>query len=311
MKKIAFIFPGQGAQNVGMGKDFANAYSSARLIFEEADDLLNRKVSHTIWEEPEGLLTETRNSQLGIYITSMALLAVIHELFPKLKPTYTAGLSLGEYSAITASDKLSFQETLLLVDKRAEYMNEACERVKGTMAVVMGMESEAVEEMVQEMNLPKDLWVANLNCPGQVVISGTSAGIEAATKVAKEKGAKRVLPLAVHGAFHSGLMEMAKRLLEPAIMAAPIKDSSVFLLMNYSGSVVELAQEIRQQLIYQVTSPVRWEQEIRKMDQDGVDFFLEIGPGKTLTGMNKRIGVKATCFSLEKIEELTQLEGFL
>lgn len=309
--KIAFLFPGQGAQIVGMGKDFNDTYQSARLIFEEADDLLRRNLSKILWGGPESSLTETQNSQVGIFVTSMALLAVVRELFPHLKPAFCAGLSLGEYSALSASGKLSFQETLALVDKRGRYMNDACEAKKGTMAVVMGMEAEAVEKMVSEIDLPKDLFVANLNCPGQVVISGTSKGIESAMKIAKDKGAKRVLPLAVHGAFHSGLMEPAKRRLEPEILQCTFSDSPISLVMNYSGAIVDSQTEIRRQLIEQVTCPVRWEQGIRAMDAIGVDFYLEIGCGKTLSGMNKRISVQGVSFSLEKVQDIAQLEELL
>lgn len=309
--KIAFLFPGQGAQIVGMGKDFNDTYQSARLVFEEADDLLKRNLSKILWEGPEAALTETQNSQVGIFVTSMALLAVARELFPQINPSFCAGLSLGEYSALSASGKLSFQETLKLVDKRGRYMNDACEKEKGTMAVVMGMEAQAVENMVSEIDLPKDLFVANLNCPGQVVISGTVRGIEAAMKVAKEKGAKRVLPLAVHGAFHSGLMNSAKMRLEPEILQCTFSHSPISLVMNYSGSVVDSQEEMCHQLIEQVTSPVRWEQGIRAMDAKGVDLYLEIGCGKTLSGMNKRIGVQASSFSLEKIQDIAQLEELL
>lgn len=309
--KIAFLFPGQGAQVVGMGKDFSDTYQSARLVFEEADDLLKRNLSKILWEGSESVLTETQNSQVGIFVTSMALLAVLNELFPHLKPSFCAGLSLGEYSALAASGTLSFKETLALVDKRGRYMNDACEAIKGTMAVVMGMEALAVEKMVAEINLPKDLFVANLNCPGQVVISGTALGIDAAMKVAKEKGAKRVLPLAVHGAFHSGLMQQAKIRLEPEILQASFSDTPISLVMNYSGAIVSNQEEMRHQLIEQVTNPVRWEQGVRLMDSSGVDLYLEIGCGKTLSGMNKRIGVQGTSFSLEKVQDIAQLEELL
>lgn len=305
--KIAFLFPGQGAQFVGMGKDFAEKYPSSRYLFEEANDLLNRNLSRTLWNGSEQELTETKNSQVAIYVTSMALLKVIEELFPKLKPTYAAGLSLGEYSALTASSKLPFKETLQLVDKRGFYMNEACETAKGTMAVVLGMDALAVEEMVKEMNLPHDLWAANFNCPGQVVISGTARGIEAGAEEAKKRGAKRVLPLDVHGAFHSGLMQLAEDRLKPEILHAPIQESSIALVMNYSGNRVDGVEEIKRQLIKQVTSPVRWEQGIRTLSKEGVDLFIEIGCGKTLAGMNKRTGTLAPTLSVEKIEDLEQL----
>lgn len=305
--KIAFLFPGQGAQFVGMGKDFSEKYPTARYLFEEANDLLGRNLSRILWRGPESELIETKNSQVGIYVTSMALLRVIEELFPKLKPTYTAGLSLGEYSALTAALKLSFKETLQLVNQRGIYMNEACEKTQGRMAVVMGMDAFFVEEMVREINLPDDLWSANFNCPGQVVISGTPHGVEVATRVAKEKGAKRVLPLSVHGAFHSGLMKLAEEKLSSEIMHASIKESSIGLIMNYSGKIIHKEEEIRRQLIKQVTSPVRWELGIRTLIEAGVDLFLEIGCGKTLAGMNKRIGALSPTFSIEKIEDLEVL----
>lgn len=305
--KIAFLFPGQGAQFVGMGKDFAEKYVCARYLFEEANDILNRNLSRILWNGSDAELTETKNSQVGIYVTSMALLKVLNELFPHLQPTYTAGLSLGEYSALTAAQKLPFKETLQLVDKRGQFMNEACEETRGQMAVVMGMDAMAVEEMVREINLPQDLWAANFNCPGQVVISGTAHGIELGTKVAKEKGAKRVVPLAVHGAFHSGLMKLAEDKLTPEILQAQVKESSIALVMNYSGKIVQKKDEIQKQLIKQVTSPVRWELGIHTINQEGVDLFLEIGCGKTLSGMNKRIGTLAPTHSIEKIEDLEQL----
>lgn len=307
----AFIFPGQGAQVVGMGRDFAEAFPAARHVFEEADDLLGRFLSRVIWEGPESVLTETQNSQAGIFVTSMAILEVLKERFPELKPTFCAGLSLGEYSALAAANKLSFSETLLLVDRRGRLMNEACEAVKGMMAVVIGMEPSTLEEMVAKMQLPQDLWIANYNCPGQIVLSGTPKGIEAASIEAKKYGAKRVLPLAVHGAFHSGLMKSAEERLAPAILAANIQETVVQLVMNVSGSVVEDRAEIRNQLIRQVTSPVRWEQGVHAMDAQGVKLFIEIGCGKTLSGMNKRIGPKGITFSLEKVEELAQLEELL
>src|SRR5262249_47922875 len=159
------------------------------------DEILQRRLSRIILEGPEELLTETRNSQTGIFTMSLALLRVLEQLFPQLKPSLCAGLSLGEYTALTASGYLSFSDCLKLVQLRGQYMNDACVATQGTMAVVLGLDSEAIEQMVQSLNLPQDLWVANFNCPGQIVLSGTAKGIAAATLAAKEKGAKRVLPL--------------------------------------------------------------------------------------------------------------------
>lgn len=306
-KKIAFLFPGQGAQYPGMGKDFANTYSEARYVFEEANEILQRNLSKIIWEGSEAALTETKNSQVAIYVTSMAILKVIYSLFPNLLPYVTSGLSLGEYSALTAAKKLPFGDCLSLVERRGIYMNEACEKTRGGMAVVMGLSGEAVESFIEELNLPKDLWAANFNCPGQVVISGTQKGLEIGTLKAKELGAKRTLPLQVHGAFHSGLMESAEEKLKEEILKIPFQESDIAVVMNFSGDFAKSEIELKRQLIKQVTSPVRWEQGIRKMCSEGVDFFLEVGCGKTLSGMNKRIGVTAPTLSIEKIDELEAL----
>lgn len=305
-QRIALLFPGQGAQYVGMGQDFVQNFSAARLAFEEADDLLKRSLSKIVLQGPENLLTETRNSQTGIYVTSIAILRVIQELY-EIKPFVCAGLSLGEYTALTAAEWLPFRQGLPLVQHRGEFMNEACESTTGTMAVVMGLDAPVVEEIVREVNLPNDLWVANFNCPGQVVLSGTLKGIEAGTAAAKARHAKRILPLQVHGAFHSGLMQQAKEKLTPYIQETPIVKGSSQLIMNVSGDFVSEVGKVRQNLIEQVTHSVRWEQGIRAMEQQHVDLFIEFGPGKTLSGMNKRIGVKAPTISIEKVEDLAQL----
>lgn len=306
--KFAFVFPGQGAQYPGMAKDFVQFYPTARQTFEEADDLLNEKLSAIIFEGPESVLTQTKNSQLGIFVVSMALLRVLQEKFPEIQPNVCAGLSLGEYTALCASGRLSFSDTLFLVKHRGQYMNDACEQHSGKMAVVLGLEGPQVESLVQEVNMPNDLWAANFNCPGQTVISGTLKGIEAATALAKTKGAKRVLPLQVHGAFHSGLMSSAELRLKTHIDASEIKNSSIDFVMNVPGDYVQEKDLIKQFLIKQVTNPVRWEQSVRQMDSKGVDCFIEIGPGKTLAGFQKRIGTVGVSLSLEKVEDLKTLE---
>ncbi len=304
--KYAFLFPGQGAQYPGMGKDFAQKYSIARETYEEADELLGRFLSKTIFEGPQEELTKTKNSQPGIYVTSIAILRVIQELFPEKVPAITAGLSLGEYSALTAANHLDFQEGLQLVQKRADLMNEACENTNGTMAVILGLSGQDVEEMVKHLNMPQDLWVANLNCPGQVVVSGTEKGIEAVTPKAKEAGAKRVLPLQVHGAFHSGLMQSAELALTPHIQDTAFVESSIPVVMNVDGLLTTSIPTIKENLIKQVTGSVRWEQGIRQIEQEGVTQYIEIGCGKTLAGFNKRIQAGET-ISIEKIEDLERL----
>ena len=310
-RNIAFLFPGQGAQYPGMGKDFWNEFSIVRETFEEADERLGRKLSKIVFEGPEQQLTETRNSQLGIYICSIAILRLLYQLFPQATPSHTAGLSLGEYSALCASKKLSFVDGVLLVDHRGRYMNDACEAFPGTMAVLLGMENEQVEKLVEKLNLPEELWVANYNCPGQVVISGTIRGIQIASQAAKESGAKRVLPLQVHGAFHSGLMKRAEVQLAPFIENAALQSSSISFVMNVTGRSTNELDEIRHNLIKQVTHPVRWEQGVRALIGASVDLFVECGPGKTLAGFYKRIGGHAPFVSIEKIADIKTFEEAL
>jgi [acyl-carrier-protein] S-malonyltransferase len=305
-KNIAFLFPGQGAQYVGMGRDFYDSYEIARRTFEEADELLNTHFSKLIFEGPTAELTLTKNSQLAIYITSIAILRTMQEQFPNMHANVCAGLSLGEYTALTACSIIDFKECLPLVRARALYMNAACESIQGTMQVILGLDAKVIEQTIKELNPPHQVWVANLNCPGQVVIAGTTAGIEVAVQRLKEKGAKRALPLDVSGAFHSGLMKEAQDKLEPKITALSLKNSSIDIVMNVPGDYVQNLDEMRYYMISQVTSTVRWEKGIRAMMGKGIDVFLEIGCGKTLSGMNKKIGVEGLVFNVEKISDLDE-----
>jgi [acyl-carrier-protein] S-malonyltransferase len=301
-KKIAFIFPGQGAQYVGMGKDFFDGFAEARLVFQEADDLLKASFSKLIFEGPKEELTLTKNSQLAIYIMSLAILRTFQKEFPEIEPHVCAGLSLGEYTALTAASRITFKECLPLVRARGLFMHEAAESTKGTMRVVLGMEEEEIRKI-----LPEGIWVANLNCPGQVVIAGKESMMETAATLLKEKGAKRVLPLDVSGAFHTPLMRPAQEKLKPLIEGVTLKESPVEMVMNVVGGPVTSLAELKSAMISQVTSPVFWERGIRSIESRGIDFFLEIGCGKTLSGMNKKIGVQAPTLSLEKITDLRSL----
>lgn len=305
-QKIAFVFPGQGSQYAGMGKSFAESYPIAKQTFEEADDLLGRGLSKIIFNGADQDLLETRNSQTAIYVTSIALWRVLQKEFPDLQPEVCAGHSLGEYSAITASGRAVFKDVLPLVQARGQYMNEACEATKGGMAAILGLDGDAVEALIQSIGLPNDLWAANFNSPGQVVVSGTEKGLEAVAAAAKAAGAKRVIPLTVHGAFHSGLMRQAEERLSEHLKHLPMQESSIQLVMNVLGGYVDDLEGVRRNMIRQITSPVRWEQGVRAMASQGIEFFVEIGGGKVLTGLGKRIGVEGA--AIDQVEDLHKFE---
>lgn len=305
--KIACLFPGQGAQFVGMAKEFNSESPASRSIFELADQILDKPLSEMILNGPIDELNQTKNCQTAIYVASMAMFAAFQD-YVNFTPYVCAGLSLGEYTALTCGKWLTFEEALLLVEKRGALMNQACENHPGTMSVLMGFDSKQAEEIVRDVNLPRDLWLANFNCPGQLILSGTLKGIEAGEALAKDRGVKRVLRLNVHGAFHSGLMKEAEEELAPFIHTTKIDRGPSKIVMNVMGDFVESPDDVRKLLIKQVSHSVKWEQGIRAMETDGVDLYIEFGPGKTLSGMNKRIGLTAPTISIEKPEDLKQLE---
>lgn len=307
-KKIAFIFPGQGAQYVGMGQDFFQQFSVAKQTFEEADDLLKMSLTKMIFEGPSEALIETRYSQIAIFVNSTALLNVLKSLYPELTPFVCAGLSLGEYTALHASEKLRFSDSLALVKARGQAMHEASCKNPGGLSVVLGLDESQVAPIIDEI---EGVWVANLNCPKQVVISGTHEALQKAADRLKSVGAKRILPLEVSGAFHSGLMKEAREALEPLIKAAPIKTSSIHLVMNVPGNFVENPEEIKKYLIDQVISTTRWEKGVKVIQQAGIELFLEIGCGKTLSGMNKKMEISASTISLDKAQDLMEFEKAL
>lgn len=306
-EQVAFLFPGQGAQYPGMAKDFSTQFTVARETFEEADDLLGHTFSRLILEGSAEELTLTKNSQLAIFIASIAIWRVLKKEIPHLKPSVCAGLSLGEYTALVAAEKIPFSSALPLVQARGKFMQEDCEKVLSGMQVVLGLELTFVEEVIAAEGA---IWVANLNCPGQIVVAGTKEALERTAPLFKEKGAKRVLPLDVAGAFHTPLMKSAQERLSLLIEEAPFVESSIDLAMNVPGKIVNALSEIRRFLCAQVTSPVYWEKGIRTLMDRGIDRYIEMGPGKTLAGMNKKIGVPAAMHSIEKISDLEAVYEF-
>jgi [acyl-carrier-protein] S-malonyltransferase len=285
-----------------MAKDFYDAFPIVRATFQEASEILSFDFTRLIFEGPEQDIALTKNSQPAIFIVSVAILRCLQQQFPDLQPAVCAGLSLGEYTALFASGRISFADALKIVAARGRYMQEACQESQGTMRVVLGLEPAQVAD-----NLPSNVWIANLNCPGQVVIAGAAASMAEAEDRLKAAGAKRVLPLDVSGAFHTPFMKSAQDKLKPYLLSAPLQESKTELVMNVPGDFVDSLSQIREHLIAQVASPTKWEKGIRLLDEQGVDLYIEIGPGKTLTGMNKKTGVKGQTLNIEKV---TDLENF-
>ncbi|WP_283152241.1 ACP S-malonyltransferase [Guptibacillus hwajinpoensis] len=306
MGKIAFLFPGQGSQAVGMGQDFMEAYSVSKDVFTEADHRLNFELTKLIMNGPIETLTRTENAQPALVTTSVAVLEALRE--KGITADYTAGHSLGEYSALVASGALSFSDAVFAVRNRGLYMEEAVPSGEGAMAAIMGMEREELQQVVDEVSASTDtVQLANLNSPGQIVISGAKAGVEKASEVAKEKGARRVIPLQVSGPFHSSLMKPAADQLSGILEAIEIKDASIPVIANVTAEPSTSAEEIQNHLLKQIYSPVLWEDTVRKLMDLGVDTFIEIGPGNVLSGLVKKVNRRASVHAVGTPEQLDQL----
>lgn len=280
----AYVFPGQGSQFVGMGKDLYDQFDIARQLFKEADSILGFSISKEMFEGSDESLRQTKVTQPAIFLHSVAMARV---LGPAFKPDMVAGHSLGEFSALVANGTLSFQDGLRLVAQRAFAMQKACEAQPSTMAAILGLEDEKVEEICASVN--GIVVAANYNCPGQLVISGAIDAVNTACEKMKEAGAKRALVLPVGGAFHSPLMEPAKKELEAAIAATPFHTPSCPVYQNVTASAVSDPEAIKRNLVEQLTAPVRWTQSVRAMVADGATSFVEVGPGKVLQGLVKKI----------------------
>jgi len=300
MPTIAFIFPGQGAQYVGMARDFFEQDARARTMMESADRIIGAPLSRICFEGPEEELRQTRNTQPAIFLHSM----VAASLLTHATPAMVAGHSLGEYSALVVSGALAFEDGLRLVRLRGELMQQAGEQQPGTMAALVGLSPEVTEELCREASAAGIVQPANFNSPGQIVISGSVEGVRKAMELARTRGAKMAKELVVSGAFHSPLMESARRGLKEVLDRTTIRDARIPVYANVTAEPVTEAAVIRDLLYRQLTSPVRWEQTVHNMLRDGATDFVEIGPGKVLQGLVKRTDASVRTAGFDKFADI-------
>lgn len=306
MGKTAFLFPGQGAQYAGMGKDFYDEFQTSREIYDKAGELLSMDIKGLCFEE-NTKLNITRYTQPAMAVTCLAILAKIKDL--GMNPDYYAGLSLGEYPAVIASGAISFEEGIPLIKARGELMEDAVPEGKGAMAAVLGLDTKVIEEVLQ--GAEGTVAVANYNCPGQTVISGDKKAVKDASEELLKAGAKRVLPLNVSGPFHSPMLKEAGEQLAEKLKDVTVKDPAVPYVANVNAGIIRSGSSIKDILSRQVYSPVRWEECVRTLLDEGVDLFVEIGPGKTLAGFIKKIDKQVSVVNVEKTEDLNKLKEVL
>ena len=308
--RIAFVFPGQGSQFVGMGWDLYEMYPGARAAFEEADQVLDFPLSRLCFQGPENLLNDTVNAQPAIIATSFACLRVLEERKGRVSlwPAVVAGHSLGEYTALIAGGSLGFAEALKLGRERGRLMKEAGEEIPGGMAAIIGLPDETLEEVCQEASQGEEMvQVANFNSPGQTVISGERKALERAMNLAKERGARRVIPLSVSIAGHSPLMQPAAERFAEFIAQQDFKSARIPLVANVTAQPITAVDDIKTELVEQLTSPVQWVRSIEYMIRAGIETFIEIGPQKVLSGLIKRIDGQVKTFSLGDVSSFESL----
>jgi len=305
MKPTAFVFPGQGAQTVGMGKELRDHFTVAKEVFEEADDSLRFSISTLCFEGPEATLKLTEYTQPAVLTVSIAALRVLQSE-KGVEPLLVAGHSLGEYSALVASGGFSFADGVRTVRQRGKFMQEAVPVGEGTMAAILGMDREEVEQICKEAALEEVLSPANFNCPGQIVIAGHTKAIERAIEAAKQKG-KKAMPLQVSAPFHSPLMKPAGERLKEVLEGVTLQALRVPVVTNVEAEVNRSSERVKPLLIEQVSSPVRWEESMRRMISEGIERIIEIGPGRVLSGLMKRIDSKVVTENIEDIASLKKI----
>lgn len=305
MGKIAFIYPGQGAQKSFMGQDFYNMYPVCAAVFDAAEEALDISVKDLVFRE-NPLLDQTQYTQPAMVTTCLGITAVLKDM--GLTPDMTAGLSLGEYAAIAAAGGMKDIDAIRLVRQRGIYMEEAVPSGKGAMAAVLGMEAEAIEKVLEGF---EDVFIANYNCPGQIVITGMKDGVEAASAALTQAGAKRCIPLQVSGPFHSVYLKEAGEKLRSHMEGVTFNELNVPYITNVTATYVTDKDTIPELLEKQVSSSVRWQQSVETMLADGVDTFIEIGPGKTLAGFIKKIDRDAKVINVSCVEDLENVKVFI
>jgi [acyl-carrier-protein] S-malonyltransferase len=294
MQKTALLFAGQGAQTVGMGRDLASHFPTARALLDEADQLLGYDIARLCFDGPEQELTRTEHAQPAIFLVSWIAFELLRAHVPHLTFEATAGLSLGEFTALAAAGVIPFQSALPLVRQRGQFMQEACDNTHGAMAAIIGLD----EQPTHEVCVATGVELANLNCPGQIVISGETDRIHQACELAKARGAKKAMLLSVAGAYHSRLMQSAQSKLAAALETVPLQPPTVAVLSNVTAQPHQSPPEIVDLLVRQVTAPVRWEASMRQLLDQGFNRFIELGPGRTLQGFLKRISRDAVVLNV-------------